>query len=214
MNTLWVPLSLTVVLGYLLGSINSAILLSRLFGHEDIRKFGSGNAGVTNMLRTYGAVPAILTVLGDMLKAILAVILARLLFNVLGVQLVIDPGILAGLFVMLGHLFPLYFQFRGGKGMMPAFGIILLINPLAFIILLVVAIGVFIVSKTMSLVSVIAAAMYPIVTLVILLIQHANPWIQTLFALAYSFLVLYSHRDNIKRLLDGTEKPIIPDKKG
>lgn len=97
---------------------------------------------------------------------------------------------------------------------MPAFGIILLINPLAFIILLVVAIGVFIVSKTMSLVSVIAAAMYPIVTLVILLIQHANPWIQTLFALAYSFLVLYSHRDNIKRLLDGTEKPIIPDKKG
>lgn len=212
MNQIWMPLVLTIISGYLLGSINSAILVSRLFGREDIRRFGSGNAGVTNMLRTYGKKPAALTVLGDLLKAILAVVLARIFFNMFAVRLIVDPGVLAGLFVLLGHLFPVYFGFKGGKGVMPAFGIILLVNPPAFIILLAIAVPVFLLSRTMSLVSVLSASLYPLATLAIRLLTHENHWPETLFALSYSILVLFSHRSNIRRLMNGTEQPVLPKK--
>lgn len=94
---------------------------------------------------------------------------------------------------------------------MPAFGIILFVNPRAFIILLVVAVVVLLISKTMSLVSIISAILYPIVSLIILFFEDAAPGCEMLFALAYSILIIYSHRDNIKRLLAGTEKPILPD---
>lgn len=250
MNQAWIPLILSVAAGYLLGSINSAILVTRLFGREDIRHFGSGNAGATNMFRTYGKIPAVLTVLGDLLKAIVAVVLARWLFSLFGIQplagpgagpdtglgygplagpgagagavaaagtsfiLPIDPGVIAGLFVLLGHLFPVYFGFKGGKGVMPAFGIILMVNPLAFLVLLVIAVPLFLKSRIMSLVSVTSAALYPLVTLAIRLIARTGTWQETLyatlFALAYGILVLYSHRSNIRRLLDGTEKPVVP----
>lgn len=212
MNQIWMPLVLTIISGYFLGSINSAILVTRLFGREDIRQFGSGNAGVTNMLRTYGKKPAALTVFGDLLKAILAVVLARIFFNMFAVQLIVDPGVLAGLFVLLGHLFPVFFGFKGGKGVMPAFGIILLVNPPAFIVLLVVAVPVFLLSQTMSLVSILSASLYPFATLAIRLLTHENPWPETLFAVAYSILVLFSHRSNIRRLLNGTEQPVLPNR--
>ena len=212
MDNPWIPLVLAAVSGYLLGSVNSAILVSRLLGRADIRGFGSGNAGATNMFRTYGKKAAALTVLGDLLKAVLGVVLARTVFNLLSAEWIVDPGIVAGLFVLLGHVFPVYFGFKGGKGVMPAFGIILLVNPLAFVVLLVVAVPVFLMSRTMSLVSVLSAAIYPLATLAVRLLTRTNPWPETLFALAYAILVLFSHRGNISRLVEGTEKPIIPRK--
>jgi len=208
----WIALLLTVISGYLLGSVNSAIVVARLFGLPDIRRYGSGNAGATNMFRTHGKKPAALTFLGDLLKAVFAVLLARAIFHLFASPIIVDPGYVSGLFVLLGHIFPVYFGFKGGKGVMPAFGIILLVNPPVFLILFAVALPVFLISRTMSLVSVLSAILYPIATMAVCLIRHTNPWYETGFALAYSILVLYSHRSNIKRLLGGTEKPVLPGK--
>ncbi|HPV99426.1 MAG TPA: glycerol-3-phosphate acyltransferase, partial [Oscillospiraceae bacterium] len=104
----------TAALSYLLGSCNMAIIVSRLFRVPDIREFGSGSAGMTNMLRTYGKKLAAITFAGDFLKGSLAVFLARVIFARMGFAM--DLGYLAGIFVVLGHIFPIFFGFHGGKG--------------------------------------------------------------------------------------------------
>lgn len=210
MTNFWIALGLTAVSGYLLGSINSAIIVSRLWQHDDIRKHGSGNAGATNMLRTFGKTAAALTTAGDILKAVLAVLLARAIFNLFTVTLAFDPGYIAGLFVLVGHIFPAYFRFKGGKGVMPALGIVLIVNPLAFAVMLVIALPILLIFRIVSLVSVLSAILLPIVTFVLGRLRHADPLAETLLTLSFSILVLYSHRENIKRLLSGTEKPIVP----
>jgi len=194
--------------GYLLGSVNSAVLVSRLLYQKDIRREGSGNAGMTNMLRVFGKKAALITTLGDLAKAILAVVLARQILRLSPDTLPIDPGYLTGLFVLVGHIFPLYFAFRGGKGVMPALGIVLMVNPPAFLILLALAIPTLLISRTMSVVSLISAALLPPVTLVLGLFQHRVLLWETVLTLVYALLVIVSHRENIKRLFHGLEKPL------
>ena len=198
---------LAAVIAYLLGSISFAVLVSRLLAKDDVRKYGSNNAGMTNMLRVYGKGPAALTLLGDFFKGVAAVLIGRWLFALFGVEL-FDGGCLAGFFALLGHLYPVYFGFRGGKGVLTSLGIKLIINPMVFAILLVVFLPVLFITRIVSLVSVTGALLYPLVTLLVDMAQQKDPVFDVLFAALFSVIVIWKHRSNIKRLLNGTEKRI------
>jgi len=207
MNELLMPILLTAASGYLLGSINSAILVSRWLKGQDIRQFGSGNAGVTNMYRVYGRTPAYLTVLGDFGKAALAVLLARLIFRLFGSDMDFDPGYLAGLLALIGHIFPVYFGFRGGKGVMPLIGVLCLVNWLAFLIVAVITVPLVLLSRKMSLGSVVGSITLPFATYGLAIVKNQDPLAATGFVTAYAILVLVAHRGNIQRLIKGTEQP-------
>ena len=132
----YVGFVLLVIFGsYLLGSINSSIIISKVLYRDDIRKHGSGNAGMTNMLRTYGKGAAGLTLLGDMMKTALAVLLAGILFGfnyVGGVSVGDGYCYVAGLFAVLGHIFPVYYGFKGGKGVLVTSTMALILTPIPF----------------------------------------------------------------------------------
>ena len=123
--------ALVGVIAYLLGSLNSAIIISKSKYKQDIRSFGSGNAGLTNMLRVYGKDGALLTLAGDIAKQLLSVLVGAFLLGRYGAYL-------AGLFCMIGHIFPIYYRFKGGKGVLTAATMILLIDPLVFIVLFII----------------------------------------------------------------------------
>ncbi|MEG1869562.1 MAG: glycerol-3-phosphate 1-O-acyltransferase PlsY [Oscillospiraceae bacterium] len=195
---------LTMLIAYLLGSINFAVIVSRLISKDDVRKHGSGNAGATNMLRTYGKLPAMITTAGDFSKGLLAVLVGRWLFSEIG-NIPFDPGYLAGLFALIGHLFPIYFGFRGGKGVLTSLGIIAVVNPIVFCMLFICFIPVLIKTKIVSLVSVLGGIFFPIFTFIVCIVLNKPALYDTLFATAFCLLVLIKHHSNIKRLLNGTE---------
>ena len=203
---------LTIVIAaasYLLGSINSAIIVSRIVAGEDIRHHGSGNAGMTNMLRTYGKMPAMFTALGDFLKAVISVVFARILFYFAGYTLdsgfPVDAGYIAGLFVLLGHLFPAYFHFKGGKGVVTILGVMMIVNPIVFLITAVIFIPLVFITKIVSLGSVIGAVCYPVLTWFVLTALDRPPLYDTVCAVILAAIILLMHRGNISRLLSGTE---------
>ena len=158
--------ALTAVLSYLIGSVSFAIIVSRLGAQEDVRNYGSGNAGMTNILRNYGKKMAAFTAVGDFGKALVAVALGRLIFRMLGVE-ALDGGYIAGLFALLGHLFPVYFGFRGGKGVLTSLGVMLMLNPLVFILCMIPLLPIVFLTKIVSLTVCIGYIVFPIVTLVI-----------------------------------------------
>ena len=208
MQALVVSLIFSAPAGYLLGSINTAILVVRALKHEDIRSHGSGNAGVTNVYRMFGRTTALCTILGDFVKAALAVLLARNLFAALGAVPSFDPGYPAGLFVLLGHIYPVYFAFKGGKGGMPLIGILALVNLPLLGILAAIGLIVVLISRKMSLGSVVCSLVMPLAGFFLARAQQENALLITGFLGAYAMLVLISHRSNIKRLLSGTENPL------
>lgn len=192
------------VIAYLIGSLNSAVIVSRLYAHDDVRKHGSGSAGMTNMLRTYGKIPAAITAVGDFFKGTVAVLIGRLIFNYFAITL-LDGGYVAGFFVLLGHLFPLYFGFKGGKGILTACGVILPLNPIVVIILLGVFVPLVFVVKIVSVGSILGAAAYPFVVYAVQYLNGRSPVFDTVFAALMASLVIYMHRENIVRLMNGTE---------
>ncbi len=163
---------LTGVLAYLIGSINFAIIVTRLFAKKDIRDFGSGNAGMTNVLRTLGKGPAVLVTLGDFCKGVLAVLLGHLILRFLGGGIPFYADYLIGLLVMLGHCFPLFYGFRGGKGILVSAGVILMLDWRVLIVIFSTFLIVVAITRIVSLGSIAAAAMFPISTLVIDLIRR------------------------------------------
>ena len=186
---------LTVIIGYLLGCISAAYLIGKKFGHIDIRQYGSGNAGTTNMLRTMGIKYAAPTLLLDMLKAAAAALLGWL---IMGSRWGIAIG---GYTAVLGHTFPFYMDFKGGKGVAAICGVLMVLNPVLGIILLVLGILANLIVKIYSLVSIIgilvAAVCYTI---------FANGDAPTIvFAWVAFIQIVISHLPNIKRLLSGTE---------
>lgn len=210
-----VAILLTALLSYLLGSCNSAIIVGKLIQKKDIRDYGSHNAGLTNTLRCFGKGCAALTLIGDLGKGIVAVLLSKGLFHLLQVgftpamdlQLV---GCIAGIFAILGHVFPLYYGFKGGKGVLVGVSVFLVIDWRVFCILIGIFIIVLILTKYVSLGSIIASACCPVVTF---LMQHfrAEPlplWYQlvnTGMAALMAGWVIFMHRSNMERLRSGTE---------
>lgn len=200
-------LVLCAIEGYLLGSINFAIIVSRKFYKEDVRAKGSGNAGMTNILRTYGKKGAALTLLGDILKGVLAVWIGRWLFMWLLPGVSIEYGAyIAAIFAIVGHTFPVYFKFKGGKGVAVSGGVIIALQPIIALILILIFAIIVLCTKIVSLGSVIGMALYGPATLIDCLItKQPNTVFCTICACIISVMVIWMHRENIKRLLNGTE---------
>ena len=179
---------------YLIGSIPTGLLLARALGGVDIRTAGSGNIGATNVYRTLGRKIGIITLVGDCLKGLLPVVIARQM----GVS--IEWIALIGAAAFLGHVYTIFLGFKGGKGVATALGVFLAIAPLAVLCALAVFIIVILKWRYVSLASISAAAAMPV--FIILLGNHPSVIAMTLVIAA---LVIYKHRDNITRLRDGTE---------
>ena len=190
------------VLAYLIGSVSSAITISRMKNLEDPRKVGSGNPGATNVLRSGDKSAAVMTLAGDILKGFLPVLVARLA----GADALLVA--LVGLAAFLGHLYPLYYQFKGGKGVATACGVLLAVSPLTVFFLACIWLVIALLTRYSSFAALVAAVSAP------LLIMLISPQL-TYVALAgiIAGLLIWRHRENINRLLNGTESKIDLNKK-
>lgn len=201
---------------YLLGSVNFAIIVGKLTDKQDIRNYGSGNAGMTNVLRTFGKLPAVLTTLGDFLKGVLAVWGGRLLvtwiageFPLYGYFFLLLPG-------LLGHCFPVFYNFRGGKGVLICAGMICVSDWRVLLVILFVFLAAVSLSRYVSLGSILAAAAYPVSTFVFALLDgdpFSDGFLKVLLALLVGGIVIFMHRGNIQRLLEGSERKLSFSKK-
>ena len=212
---LFLAIVLSALVSYLLGSCNSSILVVRLLKHQDVRNFGSHNAGLTNTLRCFGKGCAALTLIGDLAKGIIAVFLSRGICHWMDVGLTAQQdvhfiGYIAGIFAILGHVFPLYYHFRGGKGVLVGVSVFLGIDPKVFGCLILIFIIVLAISKYVSLGSIIAAGCCPIITFLFQMLQRGDMpmwhvWLNTGLAAVMGAMVIWMHRTNIQRLKNGTE---------
>jgi len=198
-STLHIVISVfaVAIIGYLLGSLNFGVLISKIFYRDDIRKHGSGNAGATNMLRTYGKFAAIMTFLGDGLKTAVAVLLGAVL---LGHNRLYAGTYIGGLASVIGHCFPVYYKFKGGKGVTATAFMVLCTEPLIFAILIVMFIIIVAGSKYISLGSIMCVMIYPLI-----LNRMTGVGLHNLIAILLALLIVYLHRENIMRLLNGKE---------
>lgn len=214
-----VMLVLTIILSaavsYLLGSCNSAIIVGKLIKHKDIRNYGSKNAGLTNTLRCFGKGCALLTLIGDLGKGIVAVLLSKGICHLLNVSVAGDEkvqfiGYVAGIAAILGHVFPLYYGFKGGKGVLVGVSVFLVIDWKAFCLMILIFAVVLAISKYVSLGSMISAACCPLITLILQLVLYTERplWytiLNTAMAAVMGIWVIFMHRSNISRLRSGTE---------
>ena len=225
----WLAMLLTMVIAYLLGSLNSAIIVTRLTAKKDIRSFGSGNAGATNVLRSQGKLPALFTTLGDLLKSFIAVIIGGALLNSLhltGMSPLFDMPdavshrlvgeYLAGLFCIIGHLFPVYFGFKGGKGVLTTLGMMLILDWRVALICLGFFIVVVLIWRMVSLGSVVAAAMLPVFTYIFRAFVEEQSGGTVIFCTAMAVLIaailIVKHIPNLKRIAAGTESRLFSSK--
>ena len=186
---------LVLLVIYLITAIPTGIVLTRLMGTEDIRQKGSGNIGATNVYRVAGKLAGVLTLAGDTLKGFLPLLACKSLLDLTPTQLGVACAV-----AIIGHCYPVYLKFRGGKGIATALGIFLVISPLTVLGLLVVFLVAVGISRYISLGSVLAAMAAP---LLVLMLGHPQPiFLATLFI---AMLIIWRHRSNIKRLIDGTE---------
>ena len=201
------------IIAYLIGSINFSVIISKKVAGFDVREKGSGNAGTTNMLRSVGKKAAIITLLLDILKGVVAIVVAIILgLIVSGVnkELLLQ---IAGIAVVLGHTFPIFFKFKGGKGVATSLGIVLLTNWQIGLICLVFAVTLIALTKMVSLGAVMVSILFPILTIFIntnyTILTEGKSGIDYLgYAILLAILVLFNHRTNIKRILEGKENKI------
>lgn len=195
------------VISYCLGSISFSVIFSKKMAGFDVREKGSGNAGSTNVLRTVGKKAAALTLICDILKGIVAVLLAYAFSHIVedaNGALMVQ---IAGVMVVIGHTFPLFFKFKGGKGVATSIGIIMLINYQIGLICLIFALLVIILTKTVSIGSIMAAILFPVLTLLL----HENYLIEgnyIIFGILLALIVIFNHRANIKRIMNGEENKL------
>lgn len=194
-----------IVIPYLLGSINSAVIISRLLYRDDIRKHGSGNAGMTNMLRTYGKGAAGLTLLGDLTKTALAIVIGSFL---MGNYLI---GWTACLFCMVGHIFPIFHRFHGGKGVLCAAVGVLILSPATFLCVFGIFVLLVAVTRYVSLGSVVGGLMLPLIINARLL--PGGGVLDGVVAVIMALLILWCHRGNLKRIQNRTESKLTFKKK-
>ncbi|HEV8074977.1 MAG TPA: glycerol-3-phosphate 1-O-acyltransferase PlsY [Candidatus Acidoferrum sp.] len=196
------PVRLVLLLGlaYLLGSIPVGLILAKLFAGSDIRKSGSGNIGATNVARVIGPVAGILTLILDVAKGALAVLLGGPF-----TEHSATAAMLLGMAALLGHCFPVWLKFKGGKGVAPALGVFLMLAPLAALGALLVFILVSVAWRYVSLGSVSAAAAMPLLMYFLWAPGHAPPLVVDFGTLFAAALVIFKHDANLQRLVDGTE---------
>ena len=196
--------AVVALVSYLLGSVSFAVIVSRIGAKDDVRNHGSGNAGMTNILRSYGKKMAAFTAIGDFGKGVIAVALGRIIFSLAGIQ-GIDAGYIAGLFVILVHLYPLFCGFKGGKGVLTSLGAAVIVSPIPFLVIAGIAIPTVFAVKIVSLISIIGFALYPVVVVAVDLLLNKPFLGELIFALVVSGLGIWKHRSNIQRLRAGTE---------
>ncbi len=202
------------VIAYAIGSISFSVIFSKKFRGFDVRQKGSGNAGSTNVLRTVGKKAAILTLICDILKGVVAILIALLIGII--VKDVDKKALLvqiAAIAVVIGHTFPIFFGFKGGKGVATSLGILLMINWQIGLICLVFALLIMILTRMVSAGSVLAAILFPVLTLFIGKEYFIVPGNYLIFSIIMALIVMFNHRSNIKRILNGTENKISLKKK-
>ncbi len=219
----------TAVIAYLIGSISPAIIITKLKTGQDIRTMGSGNAGFTNVLRSVGVAPAVVTIICDYAKGILAVLIGWWIFSAMPTndvarqEYVKYAGYLAGMFVIIGHSFPIFYGFRGGKGVVTANALMIVVDFRVFLLTLGTFLIIVLISRLVSLGSLTGAAMFPIYTCLITYFCDYLPLlgtdneirfrfvlISTGCALVIGLMIMIRHHENIKRLFEGKEKKIKP----
>lgn len=201
------------IIAYCIGSVNFSVIISKKVAGFDVREKGSGNAGSTNMLRSIGKGAALITLLCDVLKGIIAIVISIVIGNIVkdaNKELLLQ---IAGVAVVLGHTFPVFFQFKGGKGVATSLGILLMSNWQIGLICLVFALVLMALTRIVSLGSCAAAVLFPVLTLFInehytVLTEGKNGNVYFVYSLILTMIVLYNHRSNIKRLLNGTENKL------
>ena len=200
---------IVVIIAYLLGSISFSVIISKKLAGFDVREKGSGNAGATNMLRSVGVKGAVLTLVGDCLKGVIAILVAVIVGKIAKNA---DKALLvqlAGIAVVLGHTFPIFFNFKGGKGVATALGVVLVTNWQIGLICLVFALVLMALSRMVSLGSVGACVLFPVLVLFIksnYIVTEGSSYL--IYSIILALIVAFNHRSNIKRLLTGTENKI------
>ena len=198
---------IVAIIAYCLGSISFSVIISKKMAGFDVREKGSKNAGSTNVLRTVGKKAALITLICDILKGIVAILIAVLIGNLVNW---VDKALLveiAGLFAVIGHTFPIFFGFKGGKGVATALGVLFIVNWQIALICLVFALLLMCITKMVSVGSLAAAILFPVLTIFIRdnYIVDGN---YVVFGILMALIVIYNHRTNIKRLATGTENKI------
>lgn len=198
MNSINYQLFIMLIGSYLLGSLSFAIIVSKCMKMDDPRNYGSNNAGATNVMRSGNKKAAALTLIGDLLKGLLVVVIARI---ILGEQTGADAIVgFCGVMVVIGHIYPIFFKFKGGKGVATAIGVLLGFNPWLALLLLVTWFAVFKLSKISSLAAIIATLAAPLYAYI--LMGNSSYFGATVMV---AFFVVYKHKSNIIRLLSGKE---------
>lgn len=198
------------IIAYAIGSINFSVILSKKMAGFDVREKGSGNAGSTNMLREVGKKAAVLTLVCDILKGVVSILIALLIGKIVKN---VDRALLiqiAGILVVIGHTFPIFFGFKGGKGVATSFGVLLMVNWKIGFICLTFALVIIIASKMVSMGSIGAAILFPVLTIFINehYIVSASGLKYFIFSLILAIFVIFNHRENVKRILNGTENKL------
>ena len=201
------------IIAYCIGSVNFSVIISKKMAGFDVREKGSGNAGSTNVLRTVGKKAAALTLICDILKGVVAIIISIIIGNIVegaNKELLLQ---IAGIAVVIGHTFPIFFGFKGGKGVATSLGILLMSNWKIGLICLVFALVLMLLTRMVSLGSCGAAILFPVLTLFIndsytVLTDGKRGTTYLIYSIILAVIVLFNHRSNIKRLLNGTENKI------
>ena len=200
---------LVILVAYLLGSISFSVIISKKMAGFDVREKGSGNAGATNVLRSVGKKAAVLTLLCDCLKGVVAVLFAVIVGKIASNT---DKALLvqlAGIAVVIGHTFPIFFGFKGGKGVATSLGVLLVTNWQIGLICLVFALVLMALTKMVSMGSVGAAILFPVLVLFIktnFIVTEGSGYL--IYSIILAVLVAFNHRSNIKRILNGTENKL------
>ena len=201
---------LTAAIGYLLGSINFSIIVVRVMTGRDIRDMGSRNAGLTNTLRCTGKTSALLTLIGDILKGVVAVLLSRGLAHLLHAGADTHYiGYIAGFFAILGHIFPLYYEFKGGKGVLVGVAAMLAIDWRVFFCMIIIFSVILALTRYVSLASIVSTIYSPLAVLLFSWVVRGNSFgksfLYFVLTLPMAAIIIWKHRSNIERLKNGTE---------
>ena len=204
---------LIAIIAYLIGSINFSVILSKKMAGFDVRQKGSGNAGTTNMLRSVGKKAAAITLICDILKGVVSIgiaILVGYLFNAQNKSILVQ---IAAIAVVIGHTFPIFFGFKGGKGVATSLGVLIMTNWQIGLICLAIAIIIMAITKMVSLGSCMAAIVFPLLTYFAAnifenayIVKEGSSYF--VYSIILAVIVLFNHRSNIKRIITGKENKL------